>query len=243
MVLVPVGGFTMGIDEAQTDAAWQQCLAVLPQCNRSLFEDERSQQRITFDKPFWIDRTEVSNAAYGSAGTYSGGDQPRTNVTWYDAQLYCQARGARLPTEAEWEFAARGSDNLTYPWGNSFDGSRLNYCDSNCQYTADYSYNDGNSVPASVGSYPNGASWVGALDMSGNVWEWTSTIYSFAYPYNPNDGRENPGDVNSKRTLRGGSWNWIAADSRTTARDDYAGQSSASDWYGFRCARDWQPGD
>lgn len=247
MVLVPAGGFTMGIDEAQTAAAWQQCLTVLPQCNRSLFEDERSQQRISFDRPFWIARYEMTNIAtephYGAPVTYAGGSLPRTNVPWNSAQLYCQTLGARLPTEAEWEYAARGPDNLTYPWGNTFDGTRLNYCDSNCQYTADYSFNDGNALPAPVGSYPNGASWVGALDMSGNIWEWTSTIYSFPYPYNPNDGRENPADTNSKRTLRGGSWNWIAADARTTARDDYAGEFSASEWYGFRCARDWQPGD
>jgi formylglycine-generating enzyme required for sulfatase activity len=244
MVLVPVGGFTMGIDEAQTDAAWQQCTARIPLCNRSLFEDERAQQRVNFERPFWIGRYEVTNAAYGSAGNFSGDNLPRSNVTWYDAQLYCQAKGARLPTEAEWEYAVRGPDSLTYPWGNNFDGSRLNYCDGSCQYDwHDANYNDGYAQLAPVGSYFGGASWVGALDMSGNLWEWTSTIYSFPYPYNATDGRENLNDINSKRVLRGGSWNWVAADTRTTARDDYAGENVSSDWYGFRCARDWQPGD
>jgi len=244
MVLVPAGGFTMGIDEGQVDAAWQQCLAVLPSCNRSLFEDERAQQRINFERPFWIGRYEVNNAGYGSPGNFPGENIPRSNVTWYDAQLYCQARGSRLPTEAEWEYAARGPDNLTYAWGNNFDGSRLNYCDGSCQYDwRDANYSDGYAELAPVGSYFGGASWVGALDMSGNLWEWTSTIYSFPYPYSANDGRENGNDVNSKRVLRGGSWNWIAADARTTARDDYAGDNVSSDWYGFRCARDWQPGD
>jgi len=248
MVLVAAGGFTMGIDEAQTDAAWQQCLAALGECNRSLFEDERAQQRITFERPFWIQRYEMTNGLtqphYGAPVTYAGDNLPRTNVPWNSAQLYCQGIGLRLPTEAEWEYAARGPDNLTFPWGNTFDGSRLNYCDGNCQFDwRDTAYNDGFANPTPVGSYPLGASWVGALDMSGNVWEWTSTIYSFPYPYNANDGRENDADVNSKRTLRGGSWNWIAADTRTTARDDYAGENVASEWYGFRCARDWQAGD
>ena len=135
MVLVPAGGFIMGIDEVQTEAAWQQCLTVLPQCNRSLFEDERSQQRISFDRPFWIARYEMTNIAtephYGAPVTYAGGNLPRANIPWNSAQLYCQTLGARLPTEAEWEYAARGPDNLTYPWGNTFDGTRLNYCDSN----------------------------------------------------------------------------------------------------------------
>ncbi len=251
MVLVPAGSFTMGSNSAQIDAARQQCTLVLNQCSRVLFEDEAPQERISFSQPFWIDRLEVTNGQYGSSGTFTGNDYPRTNITWRDAQQHCQNRGARLPTEAEWEYAARGPDNLIYPWGNQFDGSRLNFCDGSCGISnaswRDTTVNDYFPNTAPVGSFPVGASWVGALDMSGNVWEWTSTIYGFPYPYRVDDGRENTADTNSKRVLRGGSWNWIAADARTTSRDDYAENSEiryeSSDWYGFRCARDFQSGD
>jgi formylglycine-generating enzyme required for sulfatase activity len=244
MSLVPAGCFMMGSSEPQIDTSLYQCQAAFATCERSLFEDERSQARVCFEEPFWIDRFEVSNAAYGSSGNFPGDSNPRTNITWYEAQTHCQARGARLPTEAEWEYAARGVDSLVYPWGNDFDGTRLNYCDRNCQYTNwwDTSYTDGYAEVAPVTAYSNGASWVGALNMSGNVWEWTSTIYR-DYPYSETDGRENNADINAKRTLRGGSWNWIAADTHTSARADYAGDYVSSDWYGFRCARDWQQGD
>jgi iron(II)-dependent oxidoreductase len=130
---------------------------------------------------------------------------------------------------------------LIFPWGNTFDGTKLNYCDSNCEFNwRDAAYSDLNPYPAPVGAYPAGTSWVGALDMAGSLWEWTSTIYS-AYPYDPSDGRENLNDRSSARTLRGGAWNWIALDARTTGRDNPVQPSS--DWYGFRCARDYVEGD
>ena len=240
MQLVPAGCFTIGASQQQIDTAWAQCQAVLGQCNRLLFEDEQPQIEVCFGEPFWIGRVEVSNVRYGSSGSFPGDNVPRTNVTWQDARQFCESRGMRLPTEAEWEYAARGPDGLEYPWGNTFDGTRLNYCDASCQYDhRDNTFNDGYNTPAPVGSFPGGASWVGVLDLSGNVWEWTSTIYGFPYPYREDDGRENLLDTGSKRVLRGGSWNWISPDARTTARDDYAGQNASSDWYGFRCARDY----
>lgn len=244
MALAPVGCFTMGSSEAQIDDALTMCQAVLGNnCNRRQFEDERPQTQVCFQQPFWIGRYEVTNAAYGSHGAFSGDNIPRTNVTWEQAEAFCESRGMRLPTEAEWEYAARGPDGLMFPWGNTFDGTRLNICDSNCDYNwRDSNVNDGYAQVAPVGSYPAGVSWVGAFDLSGNVWEWTSTIYTYPYPYNPNDGRENRA-ASGKRVLRGSSWNWIAADAATAARDDYAGDFSSSDWYGFRCARDYQPGD
>lgn len=234
MMLVPAGCFNMGSTETDRQTAIQQCSAVIgaDSC-RNLVSDEHPQTLICFEKPFWIDRTEVTNRASG------GGDNnmPRTNITWRDAQAYCEGLGERLPTEAEWEYAARGPDGLIYPWGNQFDGSRLNYCDASCQFNwRDGAYNDNQSLAANVGSIASSASWVGALDMSGNVWEWTSSLY-WNYPYSATDGRENPGDLTTLRTLRGGSWNWISLDARTAARDDPIQDSS--DWYGFRCARDY----
>jgi formylglycine-generating enzyme required for sulfatase activity len=244
MKLVPAGCFTMGSTGAQIDAALTLCQSVLPGCSRGQFEDEAPQTQVCFEQPFWIGHYEVTNAEYGSSGAFPGDNLPRTNVTWNEAQAFCESRGGRLPTEAEWEYAARGPDGLIFPWGNEFEPSRLNYCDGTCsidQGWKDAASNDGYPDPAPVGSYDN-VSWVGAFDLSGNVWEWTSTIYR-PYPYDAHDGRENLTDSDGKRVLRGGSWNWIAADTRAAARDDYAGDFTRSDWYGFRCARDFQPGD
>jgi formylglycine-generating enzyme required for sulfatase activity len=238
MMLVPAGCFTMGSGDADINAGLQQCpTGVGADACHNLVQDEVPQAQICFDQPYWIDRTEVTNAAYESSGTYSGDNLPRTNVTWQDAQAYCQRRGGRLPTEAEWEYAARGPDNLTFPWGNTFNGNVLNYCDGSCEFNwHDANFNDGQPQSADAGSYLQGASWVGALNMGGNVWEWTSSLY-WNYPYNAGDGRENSGDLTTPRTLRGGSWNWIGLDARTTARDDPIQESA--DWYGFRCVRDY----
>ncbi len=110
-------------------------------------------------------------------------DKPRVCVTWYEAQAYAAWRGGRLPTEAEWEFAARGPESLIYPWGNEWDAARANVVDS-----------DG---LVKGGSYPDGVSWVGAYDMAGNAMEWVSDWLSSTYygksplenPTGPEDGR------------------------------------------------------
>ena len=206
MVLVPAGCFDMGED----GEGGRQC----------------------FDEPFWIDRYEVTNAQYGFIGSRciewsSQSDQPRDCVNWFDSRDFCASRGARLPTEAEWEYAARGPDGLIYPWGNDL--------------VADNGVYGGNSglQTAAVGSAPGGVSWVGAYDLSGNVWEWTSTIYQ-DYPYNARDGRENNSDINGPRVhrvVRGGSFDQIVNFLRATYRDShYTDDVSAN--LGFRCARD-----
>ncbi|MBN1431040.1 MAG: SUMF1/EgtB/PvdO family nonheme iron enzyme [Anaerolineae bacterium] len=206
MVLVPAGCFVMGSDSGSHDEkpAHQQC----------------------FDEPFWIDRTEVTNKQHGAYGYWHGPEQPRENISWLLAQTFCQSRGGRLPTEAEWEYAARGPENLEYPWGNTFDGNKVVW------YTFE---------TVAVAGKPEGASWVGALDMSGSVWEWVSSVYK-PYPYNSTDGREVDVVVNrsDERVLRGGSWEITDADNLRMANRFKA---YPDDWgyglIGFRCMKSY----
>jgi len=186
---------------------------------------------------FYIGKYEVTNAQYrrfvSASGHRSAGpwekyasqwdeSAPVVCVSWHDARAYCAWAGLRLPTEAEWEFAARGRDGREYPWGNAWDASRAVFSDNS----------GGRAQP--VGSRPSGASAFGCLDMAGNVWEWCSSKYS-PYPYNPNDGREDPGG-SDVRVLRGGSWLDDAGGCRAAIRlDDLPGGFSGL--WGFRPAR------
>jgi len=161
----------------------------------------------------WRQENDVTQPSCWEYERYDQPDQPVVCVSWYEAVAYTRwlaeetGQDVRLPTEAEWEKACRGTEGQIYPWSGQWDGSRLNYCDVNCPNDSkDEEVDDGYQYTAPVGSYPDGASPYGVLDMAGNVWEWTSSKYA-AYPYDPDDGREKPeGDEN--RTLRGGSfWN------------------------------------
>jgi formylglycine-generating enzyme required for sulfatase activity len=211
MVLVPAGCFTMGTESGGDN-------------------DERPTAKICFATPFWIDQTEVTNAQFaafkGQAGRSSHwpeANRPREKIAWFEARDFCAKRGARLPTEAEWEYAARGPDNLVYPWGITFVSGNVVYSGNSDNQTAD------------VGSKAGGASWIGALEMSGNVWEWVSTIYR-PYLYDPKDGRENNNDTDSARGLRGGSWYNLDFVVRSAGRNR-AAPSAQDDDIGFRCAR------
>jgi hypothetical protein len=206
MVLVPAGCFTMG-DEPLTE-----------------FE-------VCFDAPFWLDKTEVVRADYSQllglqndivweTGTPQ---MPVNNITWFDARDFCITRGATLPTEAQWEYAARGVDSLIYPWGDDTLVDNLIH------------NRDASEGVAEVGTIPAGASWVGALDMAGNLEEWTSSLYS-DYPYNAGDGRE-IADGFGERVGRGGSWESNNPDLvRSATRTSYE-PVIASSTIGFRCAR------
>jgi iron(II)-dependent oxidoreductase len=193
--------------------------------------DEKPVHEVCFDTPFWIDRYEVTNEQYGSIGCEdwsSAPDEPRNCVSWFNARDFCERRDARLPTEAEWEYAARGPDSLTYPWGNDFIGENVVYGSNSNNHTAN------------VGSKPAGASWVGAMDMSGNLWEWTNSLY-MDYPYNDGDGREQ--DTGSRtdvrRVLRGGSFYGGTDLLRAAGRDGFS-PSFVYDKLGFRCARSFE---
>ena len=236
MALVPAGCFTMG----STDEQINQYLPMLDR--RGYYEDEQPTHLQCFQEPFWIDVYEVTNGFYGSYGWWHNNDQPRESVNWFEANAYCNTRGSRLPTEVEWEYAARGPDNLVFPWGNTFDGNRLNYCDVTCRNPgADTNYDDGYSTTAPVGSYPDGASWVGALDMAGNVWEWVSTIL-LPYPYRPDDGREVSAeqDNTSMRMVRGGGRLDPNYATRSANRNERRSHHY-DDRFGLRCARSFDP--
>jgi formylglycine-generating enzyme required for sulfatase activity len=240
MALVPAGCFEMGTTDEQLDDAMRQCEEVrgAGSCERSWYQDEQPVETQCFDEPFWIDVYEVTNVQYGSSGNWSGDELPREHVNWADAVAHCESRGARLPTEAEWEYAARGPDGLVFPWGDLFERALVNSCDRSCEFNMiGTRADDGYANTAPVGSYAGGASWVGAMDMSGNVWEWTSSIY-MAYPYSATDGREVDGitDSSSRRVLRGGSWFHSGSDLlRCAAR--YEVSPDYRDYVvGFRCA-------
>ncbi len=145
-----------------------------------------------------------------STGTFQPltgfGNHPAIMVSWYGANAYCAWAGGQLPTEAQWEYAARGSAGNIFPWGNEFDGNRLNYCDSNCEFDwLDESVDDGYVRTAPVSNYPAGESWVDAQDMAGNVWEWTADWYEVSYENATNNNPTGPATGTSK-VLRGGSW-------------------------------------
>jgi formylglycine-generating enzyme required for sulfatase activity len=201
MVRVPAGQFIMGSNEGESD---------------------EQPVHIVYLDGFYIDKTEVSNAQYrkcmetGPCDTpedtiyYDNADyaqHPVVFVRWNDANAYCQWAGKRLPTEAEWEKAARGTGRWVYPWGNTFDGTKLNFADKNTSFDwSDSNWDDGYAATAPVGSYPNGASPYEALDMAGNVWEWVADWYDEGY-YSQSPGRNPPGpDSGEYRVLRGGSW-------------------------------------
>jgi formylglycine-generating enzyme required for sulfatase activity len=185
---------------------------------------------------FYIDKFLITQAEYNECvasgkcsandkyAGFTGDRQPVVGVNWYDAKTYCQWAGKRLPTEAEWEKAARGTDGRIFPWGNSIDANRANYGRTAGRTT-------------DVGSYPSGASPYGAMDMAGNVWEWVADRYGGKYYRNrPSKNPKGP-DSGEYRVLRGGSWGSSTGALRVSHRD---GVTPADQDYGegFRCARD-----
>jgi serine/threonine-protein kinase len=163
-------------------------------------------------------------------------DDPVVEISWYGAAAYCSWAGGRLPTEAEWEYAARSPESRVYPWGDGFDGSLANYCDVNCTYKwRDTSVDDGAAQWTSVGSYPGGASWCGALDMAGNVWEWTSDFWSESYyALSPVDNPQGP-DSGTLHVARGASWFDEGRQRAAYFRKALTPSSYRMHWVGVRC--------
>ena len=253
MIYVPEGEFEMGSTDAQVDEAFALCYEVDRSCKREYFELEHPTHTVALDG-FWIDRTEVTNAQYRhcvEAGACEDpgfmnldfknpekSNHPMVYVHWFEAEGYCQWAGARLPTEAEWEHAARGPERRVFPWGDEFDKTRLNYCDVDCTETwADDSFDDGYAETAPVGSYPHGASWCGALDMAGNVFEW---VADWLGEY-PSESQHNPPGPPSGEygMVRGGSQHMPVAATRASFRSQgpFHREATIPD-VGIRCAWD-----
>jgi formylglycine-generating enzyme required for sulfatase activity len=161
-------------------------------------------------------------------------EHPATEVSWYGARSYCVWAGARLPTEAEWEKAARGTDGWTYSWGDEVP---------DCEKAQ---YGDCGGTTAPVGSRLAGVSPYGALDMAGNVWEWVADWYDPAY-YGSSPAQNPPGpDSGVRKVFRGGSWGYPAgflrASDRARNRPSYAGFNvgfRCAAWFPFNIARNW----
>jgi len=197
-------------------------------------EDERPERTVVV-KAFAIDRTEVTRARYAAcvaarkckpipihvaaaAGPADAdGELPVTGVSWADAQAYCKFAGGRLPTELEWEKAARGADGREYPWGDELACARANWGNFDGEGPC-AGKNPGR--PVRVGSYPTGASSYGALDLGGNVWEWVADKYE---------------DEPDRRVVRGGSCCSYFVGPRAANRNAWAPEHRDAD-LGFRCA-------
>ncbi|MFH0925434.1 MAG: SUMF1/EgtB/PvdO family nonheme iron enzyme, partial [bacterium] len=231
MIFIPAGEFVMGSRLGDTD--------------------EQPEHKVILDS-YYINKNEVTNAEYKKfvdatkhkvpyfnkkwASAYNWNPKTRMYprgkknypvvlVTWQDASAYAKWAGKRLPTEAEWEKAARGDQNFIFPWGNAWDINKLNAWIKVPQFTKP------------VGSYEAGKSPYGCYDMAGNVWEWCSDWYDEnSYKSSPAQDPKGPA-VGKAHTVRGGSWGSEQWDCRTTAR--LSGEKMLQLCYvGFRCAKD-----
>ncbi|MCP4536642.1 MAG: SUMF1/EgtB/PvdO family nonheme iron enzyme [Chloroflexi bacterium] len=231
---VPAGEFQMGSD---------------PQIDSDAHDDEQPQHTVSLDA-FHISKYEITNVQYAQCiratvcteieeVTYyqnsDSANHPVTNVSWSDAKTFCTWIGGKLPTEAEWEYAARGPEEHIYPWGNDFDCSYGNFDDelqSDNYVVPGGEGCDGHIKIAPVGSFPAGESWCGALDMTGNVWEWVDDWYG-DYPFGTQINPTGPA-IGDYKVMRGGGWSdhhiYIRAAARVGVTPD-----DRFNVVGFRC--------
>jgi len=225
MAVIPAGPFEMGASGTQA------------------LEDERPRHRVALDA-YSIDLYEVAAAQYGEFLAATGraapwlwetvnldqhADRPVIGVDWQDADAYCRWKGKRLPTEAEWEKAARGTDSRVYPWGNQLPTDEV----ANFAIGARFSYSQA-LMP--VRAYESGKSPFGLYHMAGNVWEWVADWYrSNYYEYSPEANPSGP-ESGQFKVLRGGSWSDLPKYLLTYGRFKLPPETRNS-YTGFRCAR------
>ena len=214
LVRVPAGSFVMGDDD----------------------QKDNPRRRVFLDG-FWLYKTPVTVAQFLKFCAATGhatpdappwgwqGEHPVVNVSWSSAMAYASWAGAHLPTETQWEKAARGADGKLYPWGNGWDAAR-------CVHSAGAA----RSSTQPCGAFPTGVSPCGALDMAGNVWEWCADWYSEAHLRNASGSSPQTAPGGDRRVLRGGSWNdTMPFIYRTSMRFRYDPQGRFAS-FGFRCA-------
>ena len=229
MVYVPAGDFTMG--SSAEDIEWVMTQSWCSDCQRVWFDDEQPAHEVYLDA-LWIYKHEVTNKQYrlcisageceGDLDDYPADDYPTVAINWFEADAFCQWAGGRLPTEAEWEKAARGTDGRRYPWGE----------DSPTCSPAQYGHCLGGTVP--VGSFPKDASPYGALDMAGNVWEWVADWYDPDYYVSSPGSNPTGPSTGINRVVRGGSCGLNKRFLHSSCRFEFNPGSRWKDG-GFRC--------
>ncbi len=262
MIRVPAGTSLLGSTELEVLEAASHCPyrsasaddeEAVNACGEAWFAHELPRRRVTLDA-YWIDRTEVTVAAYRrcvqlrhcrpipfaeGARRFDQPPLPVSLVTHADAQTYCAYRGARLPTEAEFERAARGLQGTLYPWGDTFHRGAANHGRMGWDSTDN---RDGFAELAPVGSYAAGRTPAGILDLAGNVAEWVSDYFG-EYPPGPQTNPRGPagplGGGSSFRVVRGGGYRDAPPQLRAAARQ-IADASTRTTTVGFRCARSAQ---
>ena len=163
-------------------------------------------------------------------------EHPVVQVALLDARAYCAWRGGDLPSEAQWEKAARGTDGRIFPWGNDFFGDRVNFCDQSCSRVwRNKNWNDGYETTSPVSEFSSAASPYGLLGMAGNVWEWVLDQYLATYYANSPYKNPTGPDAQQNGVVRGGAWDWESSGVRVTERRDYY-LNNRADVLGFRCA-------
>lgn len=235
MIYIPAGEFIMGSSDEDIEMFLQFFIYRRP----SRFANEQPQHTVYLDS-FYIDKYEVTNAQYGefiqatghpapiywNNELYNQSEQPVIVITWEDAKAYAEWAGKRLPTEAEWEKAARGTDGRIWSWGNEWDATKLN--------SNDVGAIDGYIYSSPVGSFPQGVSPYGVHDMMGNVWEWIADWYDANYySYSPKINPKGPAS-GSYHVLRGGDWSMNKDFMRCASR---FGLGPGSMLTGFRCVK------
>jgi formylglycine-generating enzyme required for sulfatase activity len=252
MVYVPAGEFEMGSEVGERnefplhsvylEAFWIDQTEVTNAMYAAFLNEQGNQAE---NGAAWFAAEDEDALIERSGGQWAPkngyADHPVIEVTWYGAQAYCQWAGRRLPTEAEWEKSARGEDGRTYPWGDIFDCRKGNFDDERIlddDVVPGGERCDGFERTAPGGSFPQGASLYGALDMAGNVWEWGADWYDA--DYYANSPPENPQGPSSgeNRVLRGGSWETNSILFVRTA-DRHGSYPTSTEYHiGFRCAMD-----